>query len=440
MPELSYETKRSLINGALNPGDEKNIWIRDLDDVRVIIDVNGEVFAVPYTIAPVKEGEDEPKVTLGDRTPVKVTYEEYAELKDVEILRAGTFTSATGEKVTFTEDDLIEIVSNSEKLGDTLRPPLVVSHAEGDKGTEITVNTVGSPVVGWVKSLRMSGKSVLATFSDVPEKALELIGATLKRLSPEVYKNFEDKGTSYGRALRRVCFVPISAIKSLADVTQAHLAYGEKTPDQHTWVIFNEEIPESKRKEEEKLDIEKLQEEMKKLSGKIDEQGEQVTKLQEENAALKTEKDEAAIKLAETEKVKEEAVTKLSETEKKQRAESIHAFCETLKKEGKLLPAWQDMGLGKFMENLSDDDADVVKFAEKSDDKLTPLGFMKKFLEALPDTVKFGEIAKSGEAVKTGGESEKEDAIEKYMETHKVKYRDAALAVSKDRPDLFPDE
>lgn len=73
----------------------------------------------------------------------------------------------------------------------------------------------------------------------------------------------------------------------------------------------------------------------------------------------------------------------------------IHAFCEGLKNEGKLLPAWQEMGLEKFLMELPSEKS--FKFSEGAEAKeQTPLAFMQSLLTKLPEVVKFSELAGKG--------------------------------------------
>ena len=85
MSELSYEQKRGLLQGALDPDKDYKVWIKDIFADRVVVEENGRLFQYGYSIL-------DGKATLGERTEVMVSYDPFAELKDVEVLRTGTFT------------------------------------------------------------------------------------------------------------------------------------------------------------------------------------------------------------------------------------------------------------------------------------------------------------------------------------------------------------
>jgi len=417
--EFSFEDKRRMVQEAISgikSGKVKSAmmpesypWIRDMFDDHVVVEDGGKLFEYPYTMA--ADGA----VSLGDSKPVKIAYEALAELQNVEIVKTGDHVSETGAKITFIESDLDEMIKNAEVLKATIKPPMVVSHAEGDASAAINAATVGAPQVGWmdpaslVKKKNADGSiSLFATFKDIAKGAVDKIGTELKRISSEIYNNYKAGEKTVGKVIRRVSFVPIPAIKDMKDASQAHLVFGE-TPDQPTtWVTLSEAAPKSAApqaaapaagngtnvppdggKETTDMDIEKLAEQVTTLS-------ESVTKLQDEAKA----KDDK-IKTLEAEK--EASVTKLSEVEKRTQREDIDRFLEGCLREGKLSPALRVMGLDKFMQGL--DDHAVVKFGEKSAE-ITPLAFMKRFLSAFPKNsiLRLGEMGGTGNDPNKGKE------------------------------------
>ena len=62
-------------------------------------------------------------------------------IKDVEIMRTGTHTSSSGDRVTFTDDDLAAIASGYDPAYS--EAPVVIGHPAEN-----------GPAYGWVKSLR----------------------------------------------------------------------------------------------------------------------------------------------------------------------------------------------------------------------------------------------------------------------------------------------
>jgi len=71
------------------------------------------------------------------------------------------------------------------------------------------------------------------------------------------------------------------------------------------------------------------------------------------------------------------------------RKKGIGAFCDSLVREGKVIPAWIEGGLKSFMENL--EGGEPVQFAENR--KETPLEWFQRFLQDMPGMVRFDEFA-----------------------------------------------
>ena len=385
------------------------------------------------------------------------TITDFAELRDLEIVKTGDHVSEFGKKVTFTEADLDEMIKNAADLKDTVKPTLVVSHAEGDLSAAINAQVVGAPQVGWLDSASLIKKknadgsvSLLASFKDIAKNAEEKIGRALKRISSEIYDNYKAGEKAFGKALRRIAFVGIPAIKDMQDVTQAHLVFGEKPDQPTTWVTLSEAAP--------KKEDDMTAEEAKKMQDEVTKLSEQVAALVKENEELKkadkpkadtsnmdvSEMAEQVIGLTErVTKMEEEAktkddkikaletehqstVTKLSEVEQKKKREDIDRFCADLMRTGRISPALLKLGLQKFMAGL--DDNEVVKFGEgpKTYD-LTELQFMKKFFMSIPPNtiVRFGELAfgkadpNAEDAGKTAADRLSE-ATKKFMAENKV--------------------
>jgi hypothetical protein len=101
-------------------------------------------------------------------------------------------------------------------------------------------------------------------------------------------------------------------------------------------------------------------------------------------------------------KTDEEAAAQARATAAKAiKAQEVHAFCEGLKKDGKLLKAWQEMGLEKFLHELTSDTE--YAFAEAADAKKeTPMAFMRRFLTELPKTIEFKEQTGGDDGVRKG--------------------------------------
>ncbi len=366
MPELSYENKKTLLMDALNPseGADNRVWIRDLYDDRVIVDDNDKLMEVAYTI-------EDNKAVLGERKEVKVSYEALAELKDIPVLKVGTFTAMSGKRVTFTHDDLEEIAANSEAFKDQLKPPLVATHNEG---VDASIQVFGSVDGGKFHNVRKVDDQLIADLRGMPAKAAELLGEVEEfRLSPETYTNFEDdNGVSHGRALRRVAMVNIPAIKTMGGITADNLF--EETPDQPTtWVKLHEPNQSPTRKGNNTM-LETVEELKEKLQ--LSEQ---------QNVDLKADNDAKQVKLSEVEVA-----------DKVRKAKEMVA---PLIEAGLATPA-ADL-VQSFAEQLGD--TDVLKFGEKDQ---TPLDAFNEVLDTLFQRQKDGKLM-----VKFGEEADGSDGF-----------------------------
>jgi len=79
-----------------------------------------------------------------------------------------------------------------------------------------------------------------------------------------------------------------------------------------------------------------------------------------------------------------------------------------LVKKGKVPPAWEKMGLANFCEGL--DALETIEFAEGTD-KVTAFDWFKNFIEELPKTIDFSEVATRDKDVGAGGAADKITAL-----------------------------
>jgi len=403
MPELSHDAKRDLIRGKLDPDNKYEIWVRDVYDDRVIVEDEGKLYEYPYTL------NDKQEVTLGERKEVIATYEALGELKDVEVLKTGTFTSMSGTKVTYSAADLDEIVENAQKLEGLVRPPFVATHKEGD---DATIQVFGSVTGGILHNIRKVGETLLADIKGVPNKGVELLREVKEMLtSPEVYNNFkDDEGNAYGKVLRRLSWVDIPAIKSKAGITEANL-FEEATDQPTTWILFSEPDQSKQRKERNSMEID-----IRKMS-----KGE-ILKLGEKQIATLSEADAGyVVLLQENDRLKSENeshVSRLSEHEatvKKTKVENIVARFQGKEGEEVLAPAALD-SIRHFAEQL--DSTAVVKFGEGDQAKEATL--LDRFSDVLDSfisrsekgtlVIRLGEVAPS--ETDKHGESEFDQVVD----------------------------
>lgn len=154
-------------------------------------------------------------------------------------------------------------------------------------------------------------------------------------------------------------------------------------------------------------------------------------------AELKAKADEAAEKARkeEKERIEQEYAEKAKKTRLDAKAGQVKTFVEDLKKKGTVIPAWDKMGLSKFMESL--DDEEGHEFAEGSD-KISQLAFMRKFLEELPKVVTFKEVATRDEDAEPGSAGEKLSKLtrKKITDNKELTYSQAWNEVQVENPEL----
>lgn len=141
-------------------------------------------------------------------------------------------------------------------------------------------------------------------------------------------------------------------------------------------------------------------------------------------------------KFAEFEAKNKQLADELAAERASKRAAEVHTFCESLKAEGKLLPAWQDAGIEKFMLAL-DGLEGKQQFSEKAEAEQTPLEFFKGLLTGMSKFVEFKEVAPAGgDAPGSSDEHEFMEVSRQYAEEHKCSMSDAMRHVVTKQPDL----
>jgi len=138
---------------------------------------------------------------------------------------------------------------------------------------------------------------------------------------------------------------------------------------------------------------------------------------------------------AEREKVTAEFNEKAKKTREDGLRGEISAFCDSLVAQGRILPATVKFGLPEILFALGQRE-ETIEFGETKE-KATVYDRFKALLSAAKPLVAFSEIATRDKDAGDTGHDQREQAIQKYMETNKADYKTAVLAVSKDQPALF---
>lgn len=159
-------------------------------------------------------------------------------LEPVEVFSVGLHPTDEGQRE-YTHEDLERIVANFGQLSDPasavpvlLEPTVVLGHEEDGDENKFWANlSTGIPSVGRVTKLWKQGDKLLARLEDIhPDIQKALAAKMYRKVSAEIYDDFQDQGKSYGMALRRIAFLggEIPQVKDLADIL-AHVKMSEKS-------------------------------------------------------------------------------------------------------------------------------------------------------------------------------------------------------------------
>jgi hypothetical protein len=270
----------------------------------------------------------------------------------IEILRAGTFTSQEGVKVTFSDADLDAIVANYDP--DLEIAPLVIGHPKTDH-----------PAYGWVGGLGLSeGGVVLAQPTDVEPSFAEAVRAKrYRKISVSVWPaNHPRNPKPSAPYLKHVGF-----LGAVAPAVGGLKPVSFSADDQDGCITL--ETPD---------------------------QEQFVTKEQEQNFAER----ETAITTRET--AIEERQRELDAREEKMRKDNAISFADGLVAATKLAPAARD----KVVTVLTAlDDTTAISFAEGQPQQ-TPAAIFRSLFDGAAPIVSLAELAPRDPDLKEGGEDD----------------------------------
>lgn len=360
-------------------------------------------------------------------------------MKQIEIFKTGRHTAMNGRSVDFGEADLLA----AAKAYDPAKheAPLVVGHPKAD-----------APAYGWVKGLDFSEGSLNATPDQVDADFAELVNAgRFKHVSASFYLPDSPSNPAPGSYyLRHVGFLGAQppAVKGLKAVSfgeaeEGVIEFGDWADRVEAglfrrlreWIIGKFGLEEAD-KAVPGWDVDIVQEEAARpdqpepvpATGGLDyhESTEEEQMKAEELAARET-----ALKQKEADFAEREA--NLKKQESATRHNEHLSFAEGLVKDGKLLPAQKDAAVALL--DFASSQEGVIEFGE-GDAKQSGAAAdtLRKFLEGQPKIVEFGEVAGGSGKTDAGAE----ELIADYMEKNDgITYKQAYLAVSKERPELF---
>lgn len=318
----------------------------------------------------------------------------------IAVFKTGTHTDSNGNTRAWTEDDLDKIAGSYNPA--LHEAPVVIGHPKEN-----------SPAWGWVEGLRREGNVLYARLKALVPEFTDMLGKGMfKKRSISLYPDM---------TLRHIGFlgaVP-PAVKGLPD-----FAFAEKESVfyESEWPLCSNAVSEIRKNEKE----EKIMGLIEKLRALLSEDD------KEEGGGDASPEDfsgrEAALG-------KRECALRKKENEV--RKKEIAGFVEDLKRKGVVLPAMERMGLGDFLEAISETEK-TYEFGEMGKG-VSQLEFMKSFLSALPVRIVFEEAAgRDKDAGRGGGKAYMERLLADYMEKNKgVSYKDALIAVSREHPGLL---
>ena len=261
-------------------------------------------------------------------------------MKKIQIFRPGKFKAMNGQEVSFSADMLEDIARSYDPA--LHKSPIVIGHPKLD-----------DPAWGWIKSLAFSGGILTAMPETIVQEFAAVVAAGhYKKVSASFFTPDSAGNPTPGKHyLKHVGFlgaVP-PAVTGLQPVS---FAADEKTICIEFSAEGYEPGGEGTTEKEEYLNKEQLA-----LDAKRKEQDEREKRLNAKEKGLK-------------------------------RVE-FSTFIDGLKKEGKVLPAFEN-DLVNFMAAI--DGGEVIEFA--ADKQVAPLDFFKDYLAKQPKVVEFAEIAK----------------------------------------------
>ncbi len=149
-------------------------------------------------------------------------------IQRLEIFAAGTWSPATGGRITVAEADLDQIVSHFTELSgsNVVKPHLKLGHGDAQKWFG---QKTGIPTLGWVEKVWREGQKLFADIGDVPEALLEMIRQRrYHNVSVEIFRpgQIEFQGKKLGHVLSAIAILgtEMPAVKDLAGLASALFA------------------------------------------------------------------------------------------------------------------------------------------------------------------------------------------------------------------------
>ena len=355
-------------------------------------------------------------------------YSQTYELTDVEVFASGKWN---GHEIT--DEDLDDIVNNTNEIIDKIKPMVKLGHDDKQK----LLQNTGLPAGGWITKLKRAEDKILVNIKEVPKVLYDLIkNRSYKRISSEILYDYTEPSTKkkYNRILSAIAFLggDLPAITNLEDIA-ALFGNNEKAN------IFVYERVDDDKKNKKRKEIYIMPNKIKvtEIEGKKFVAMEDFEELSNEKETLGKEKEAAEeykVKFEAEQKKAKEVQEKLDQTNKEKRSAEIKTFVDAhcSEKDMRFLPKQKEV-LMALIGSTSDEKK--IKFTvEEKETELSQRELLEKFIELQPnfsDSI-FAELSKGEEEKEEGKDklTPEEKKVQKYIAENKgVSYREAVLAV-----------
>ena len=133
----------------------------------------------------------------------------------------------------YSEGDLDDMVNAFGEVG--FEPVVKAGHQNAQENSRVAGAVFGEPALGYVSRIWRKGQKLLADISGIPARFADLISAgSYKRVSSEIYWNYETQDAIYPRVLKAIAFLgadipaltSLRAVESLFQRAPSAFAYG----------------------------------------------------------------------------------------------------------------------------------------------------------------------------------------------------------------------
>lgn len=113
----------------------------------------------------------------------------------------GKGSKAGGDDIT--PEYLNSLVETFSKIGDKVKPRMILSHDKGESQKK-----TGMPAIGWITNLATDGRTLFADIKNIPKKVYDLIQAkAFGRFSPGIWTKMNIDGQDYQNVLEHLALL-----------------------------------------------------------------------------------------------------------------------------------------------------------------------------------------------------------------------------------------